>query len=151
MAIQTAARPACLCWQQQIPPETWPASHKEVRVVTTERPVPPGSSVLIVDPSADCREVLSTLLRRRGVQTWEADEASQALDVLREHRPDVVVVDLDSDAGEDIRRQRGSGEDSAYIFLGRVCPSERDASGHVISKPYHYAPLIRTIERLLRR
>ena len=121
--------------------------------MTTERPVPPGSSVLIVDPSADCREVLSTLLRKRGVRTWDTAEASDALDVLREHRPGVVVVDLDSEAGEDMRRKchEGGNDESAYIFLGRVRRSERDATGHVISKPYHYAPLIRTIERLLRR
>jgi CheY-like chemotaxis protein len=111
---------------------------------------------LIIDPSAECREVLSTLLQRRGVQTWEAAQARQALDVLDQHRPDVVVLDLDSDAADDAQlRDRCSGRGARganYVLLGRTRASEQTAAaGHVISKPYHYAPLIRTIEALLGR
>jgi two-component system OmpR family response regulator len=111
---------------------------------------------LIIDPSAECREVLSTLLQRRGVQTWVAAQARQALDVLDRHRPDVVVLDLDSDAADDSQlRDRCTGheaEGANYVLLGRARTGMQSrAAGHVIPKPYHYAPLIRTIEALLGR
>lgn len=115
-----------------------------------------SSSVLIIDPSAECREVLSTLLQRRGVHTWEAARARQALDLLDRHRPDVVVLDLESDAAADAQiRDRYNGYEaggSNYVLLGRARLGEQNSvTGHMISKPYHYAPLIRTIEALLGR
>jgi CheY-like chemotaxis protein len=117
----------------------------------------PQSSVLIVDESADCREVLSTLLRLRGVHTFEAAGARQGLDMLRRHQPSVVVLDLESDEADDetIRRQiddQSRESQAAVIFLGVTSrPPDEPAEGHVIRKPYHYAPLIRTIEGLLER
>ena len=113
--------------------------------------------VLIVDPSEDCREVLRTLLAARGVATIETCEARQGLTLLNRHRPSVVVLDLDAEAADDalVHEQytTGSAEaDSALVVIGRArhtfsgLPDER-----LISKPYHFAPLIRTIEQLLVR
>ena len=117
----------------------------------------PGSSVLIVDPSADCREVLSTLLQRRGVRTWEAAQAREGLDLMRLHHPDVVVLDVDGEIADDDQLcreydQQSQQERASIIFLGVRRRSPRQtASGHGIAKPYHFAPLLRTIERLLGR
>ena len=48
-------------------------------------------TVLIVDPSADNREVLRTALARRGLTIFEAEAADRGLELAREHRPDVIV------------------------------------------------------------
>ena len=115
----------------------------------------PGSSVLIVDPSADCREVLSTLLQRRGVRTWETAQAREGLDLMRLHHPDVVVLDVDGEIADDdrLRReydQQSQRERTSMVFLGATRRSAgQAASGHGIAKPYHFAPLLRTIEQLL--
>jgi len=112
---------------------------------------------LIVDESSDCREVLRTLLERRGVTTMEASEARQGLDLMRRHCPDVVVLDMDSQAADDdvVRREYDShsrDQDGAVVYLGVMRRRDRQSSsGRVISKPYHYASLIRTIEQLLGR
>ena len=37
------------------------------------------SSVLVVDPSAENREVLRTVLHQRGLRIFEADEATSGL------------------------------------------------------------------------
>ena len=41
-------------------------------------------SVLIVDRSAESREVLRTLLERRGIRTLETNEAREGLQILRD-------------------------------------------------------------------
>ncbi len=110
--------------------------------------------VLIVDKSAETREVLKTALQSRGMATMEAHEARQGLDLLRRFHPDVVVLDLETEAADDeILRDEIDCEvqrhHSRLIVLGRA---RRYAAslpvGQVVAKPYHYAPLIRTIERL---
>jgi CheY-like chemotaxis protein len=113
-------------------------------------------SVLVVDESADCREVLCTLLQRRGVRTLEASGARQGLDLMRRHNPDVVVLDMDTEAADDASVRQAYDdqsrlEDSAMVLLGVVHRDDVDRVGHGVRKPYHYAPLIRTIEQLLGR
>ena len=113
--------------------------------------------VLIVDRSEDCREVLRTLLAARGIATIETCEARQGLALLNRHRPSVVVLDLDAEAADDeLVRQQFADEsqenDSVLVVLGRVRRTfPALPNGRVISKPYHFAPLIRTIEQLLVR
>jgi DNA-binding NarL/FixJ family response regulator len=110
-------------------------------------------SVLIVDASAENREVLRTVLGRRGLTVLEAEEADQGLELARQHHPDVIVLDVEekqlehSPAG----RRFASEADacgSRLIVLGKIRRGPVFTGGHVISKPYHFAPLIHTIEQL---
>lgn len=116
-------------------------------------------SVLIVDSSADNREVLRTVLARRGMQILEADAADTGLKLAHKHHPDVVVLDLEAEQADAsaIREQfveEARGRQKNVIVLGKIRRGTAfpdDAvftGGHVISKPYHFAPLIHTIERL---
>jgi CheY-like chemotaxis protein len=110
-------------------------------------------SVLIVDASADNREVLRTVLARRGLQILEADAADKGLELARKHQPDVIVLDLEPEraGAEEIRRQfstTATRQTSRLIVLGKLRRGPVFTGGHVISKPYHFAPLIHTIERL---
>ena len=54
-------------------------------------------SVLIVDRSEETREVLQTVLERRGVRTLAAGRAEMGLELARRHHPDLVVLDLEID------------------------------------------------------
>jgi DNA-binding NtrC family response regulator len=110
-------------------------------------------SVLIVDSSAENREVLRTVLQRRGLTIFEADAAEAGLELTRAHHPDVIVLDAEGAAEERDEIQgrfaaESAGHDSQLIVLGKIRRPPTFAGGHVIAKPYHYAPLIRTIERL---
>lgn len=111
--------------------------------------------VLIVDESEESREVLHTVLSRRGLTTYTACEAAQGLDLAQQYQPDLVVLDLDIDdssvealskplAGAD------TGEPAHIILLGGARRhSSRFPDGEFFAKPYHYGPLIRRIEELL--
>ncbi len=110
-------------------------------------------SVLIVDSSSENREVLRTVLGRRGLTVFEAEAASEGLQLAREHHPDVIVLDLEekrqnqSSAGQQFAAE-ADASGSRLIVLGKIRRGPVFTGGHVISKPYHFAPLIHTIEQL---
>ncbi|MEX2173606.1 MAG: response regulator [Pirellulaceae bacterium] len=110
--------------------------------------------VLIVEPSAEEREVLRTSLERRGMRIWEAAEAKAGLELARLHEPDVIVLDLETQHAEDEQVQFEYGSQAvadarpALIILGRACRTIALPKDQVIAKPYHYGPLIHKIEQL---
>ena len=114
----------------------------------------PQRQVLIVDGSEDTREVLSTALRLRGVQTLEAAGARQGVALARQHHPEVIVLDVETDAGDDEEvwheYQAQAESHSRLVVLGRALNYQpRVPRDRIVAKPYHFAPLIRTIEQLL--
>ena len=136
-----------------------PDMHKEVPLPATDliADCDPANQrrVLIVDESTESREVLRTVLERRGLQILEARGARQGLELARSHHPEVIVLDLDTDAAEDTDIQAGFNSESrthhsSLLVLGKArqygtpLPDDR-----VLTKPYHYAPLVRKIEQLI--
>jgi CheY-like chemotaxis protein len=116
-------------------------------------PPMPIPSVLIVDSSDDNREVLRTVLSRRGMRTIEADQAEQGLQLARIHRPDVIVLDVDEEqfGGQQISDQfaEEAGDDcSQLIVVGRFNREKASRGSRMVSKPYHFGSLIHTIEQL---
>ncbi|HEX3658257.1 MAG TPA: hypothetical protein VHV55_20885 [Pirellulales bacterium] len=114
----------------------------------------PRRSVLVVDPTAETREVLRTALEERGLRTIGASRAEQALALAREEAPDLIVLDLESDAspnehwaGEFARQSQL--EDTPLVLLGNARRRQSVAGEQFVAKPYHYGPLIRKIEALL--
>ena len=110
-------------------------------------------SVLIVDDSRESRGVLRSVLESRGMRILEADGEATALEVVRKHHPAVTVVDVDvtNNRGQVSRLQElNDCESTSLVVLGTTrqfglsVPEER-----ILSKPYHYGPLVRTIEQLL--
>ena len=111
--------------------------------------------ILIVDSSAESRDVLRTVLERMGAETIEARQVSRAIGLAHQSRPDVIVLDAEGDnapsseaVGELCRT--ASHSSTPIVVLGTQKRCERPlATGHFISKPYQYATLIRRIEELL--
>jgi CheY-like chemotaxis protein len=111
--------------------------------------------VLIVDRSAESRDVLASLLARRGAEVLEARETAAAAAMAAARAPHVIVVDGDAPAPE---QQGGDLElaavaarnDVPIVVVGTI---RRRASPlpveQFVAKPYHYAALIRKIEELL--
>jgi CheY-like chemotaxis protein len=123
-------------------------------------------SVLIVDQLEETREVLQTALERRGVRTLATGRARKALELARQHQPDLVVLDLEvddmpadgfvacsagvspvqSDASETPAPQTGP----QFILLGSLRRQGSQLPGsEFVAKPYHYGRLLRRIEELL--
>lgn len=112
--------------------------------------------VLLVDKSDDSRDVIRTVLERRGVEIYEAPSARTGLELLREHRPDVVVLDLEADAAEDAQVRAAYDSELAsnsaeMVILGNLRQDQLPTGKHVVRKPYHYGPLIQKIEQLVQQ
>ena len=54
-----------------------------------------GVRVLAVDDETDARELLTTILIKFGAEVKEAESATEALSILRDWRPDVLISDLE--------------------------------------------------------
>jgi len=111
-------------------------------------------NVLIVDPSDETRVVLQTALERRGMQTMAASHAKQGLALARQHHPDLIVLDLEIDpSGPDEVAapfaEQSRIDHAALVLLGSVRRRQPLSPGEYVTKPYHYAPLIRKIEEIL--
>ena len=111
-------------------------------------------SVLIVDQSDECREVLRTVLEHRGLRILEADAAETGLELARRHRPDLIVLDMELDASSptSVTGEFASpcgAKPTPLVVLGSVRRADRPSAGEFVAKPYQYAPLIRRIEQLL--
>ncbi len=113
----------------------------------------PRRSVLIVDPLEETREVLRTALEPRGVRILATSQARQGLALAREHHPDQIVLDLECErepVADGVSAVESLTREAPLLVLGsaRRRPANLPA-GQFVSKPYHYAPLIRKIEELL--
>lgn len=110
--------------------------------------------VLIVDRSSETREVLRTALETRGAQIWEATRADTALELVRKHQPDVIVLDWEIAQAASAAERAQLGEQHAsvapIVLLGTARRLKHDfPSGQFVAKPFDYASLILKIERLL--
>lgn len=110
-------------------------------------------SVLLVESEAETREVLSTILQLRGMRIFQAEEPHAGLQLAREERPDVIVLDFDQHAMDDGLQNEFAAETrhphSGLIVLSTTPPTRQVTKDRFIAKPFHYGPLVQTIERLV--
>lgn len=113
-------------------------------------------SVLIVDPCDESREILRTALERKGLRIHATGVREQGIALARQYRPRLIVLDLEvaKDASEGLRdpTSEPSAQTPPSIVVLGTCRRTRQTmpSGEFVSKPYHYGPLVRRIEELLK-
>jgi DNA-binding response OmpR family regulator len=114
-----------------------------------------STQVLIVDESDESRDILRTLLARGGTDTLEATRPDQAAELIDRHRPHLILFDADCDHSScggptESLKAAANRNHTPIVFLGTVGNRQKKAtSTQIISKPYHYGPLIRKIDDLL--
>lgn len=122
--------------------------------------IPEMKQILIVEDKPTSRELLRTVLEQQGYEVVEAEDGEQALLRIREHVPDLVLMDLQMPAknGYDVLRELRT--DSRFDKLpviavtANAMPEDRDkvmAAGFTgyISKPVALARLREEVKRLL--
>jgi len=111
--------------------------------------------ILIVDASSESREILRLLLERKGLEAFEASGPDRASQLVHQRQPNLIVYDVESERCPSSQacldlEQTATRSNIPIVVLGTVKRSMGPiTTGQFVSKPYHYAPLIRRIEELL--
>ncbi|MFF4276988.1 response regulator transcription factor [Streptomyces sp. NPDC001536] len=121
--------------------------------------------LLLVEDEPTLRELLSTSLQLAGFEVMSVEAGGQALEAVRDKRPDLIVLDVmlpDFDGFEVARRLRehpsgsGSGHPPILFLTARDAAEDRisglRAGGDdYVTKPFNLEELILRIQAVLRR
>ena len=123
---------------------------------------PDGSPirVVVVDDEEPLSDLLTMALRYEGWEVHTAGTGQSALKAIREHRPDLVVLDVmlpDLDGLTVLQRLRADGNDVPVLFLtAKDEVADRVAGLTVggddyVTKPFSLEELVARLRALLRR
>jgi DNA-binding response OmpR family regulator len=117
--------------------------------------LPAKARVLIVDASRESRSILKAILDRQGTEILESPKIPSARALAESEQPDLIVCDADCDSSPTQEATRALARQASLnaipiVVLGTLRRHFGDFStGDLVSKPYHYAALLRRIEHLL--
>jgi len=117
-------------------------------------------TILVVEDYDDVRRMLKVLLESEEFRVLEAASGAEALDVIRHHRPDVILMDLalpGFDGFETIRRIRtidGFQNTPIVVLTAYTGPSTyenalRAGSNYFMGKPIDFDELAALLEEIL--
>jgi CheY-like chemotaxis protein len=71
-------------------------------------------TILVVDDEPDIRDFITTLLEDNGYATMSADDGGQGIDKVKEHRPDLVTLDITMPEKSGVRFYRDMKESDEW-------------------------------------
>ena len=116
--------------------------------------------IMIVDDEAGVRELLRDTLKIAGFETVEADNGMSALTVLRSHKPELIIIDINMplmDGFELVERLRGTGDLVPVLMLTArndqqdISRGLRIGADDYVVKPFGLEELILRVKAILRR
>jgi CheY-like chemotaxis protein len=120
-----------------------------------------GESILVVDDVKEQRDIACRMLEKLGYQVSSVSSGEEALAYLRDHRPDLLVLDMIMDPGIDgldtykkvLEIQPGQKAiiASGFSETERVREAQRLGAGAYIKKPYLLEALGTTIRKELEK
>jgi len=157
--------------QTELSEAGFPNTSEDLSVVTDLPEAPPSSSrplpdpnartILVVDDEVDIRKMLSRLLADRGFHVFEADRGLQALRLVKEKVPDIIILDamLPEVHGFEIaRRIKGSQRYGhipiimiSAVYRGWRYAEDLKSSYGVdayIEKPFRIAEILKAIDEV---
>jgi chemosensory pili system protein ChpA (sensor histidine kinase/response regulator) len=119
-------------------------------------------SVLVVDDSVTVRKVTSRLLERQGMDVLVAKDGVEAVALLQEQRPDVMLLDIEMPRMDGFEVARQVRHDERLENLPIVMVSSRTGDKHkehasqlgvdrFLGKPFQENELLATIDELVTR
>ena len=128
--------------------------------MTQTQSTPPEARLLVVDDEPNIVELLAASLRFSGFEVRTAPDGRTALDVARDWRPDLVVLDVmmpGMDGFEVVRRLRSEGRLCPVLFLTARDGAEAKVQGltlggdDYVTKPFSLEEVVARIRAVLRR
>ena len=133
---------------------------QQVAILDSAVPLSKGVSVMVVDDSITVRKVTSRLLERHNMQVLTAKDGVDAVTLLQEHHPDVMLLDIEMprmDGYELARHMRSTPELSnipIIMITSRTGDKHRNRAVELgvkryLGKPYQEAELLENIYTVL--
>ena len=97
--------------------------------------------VLIVDDQFGIRLLLNEVLQKEGYQIFQAANGLQALDIVRKHSPDLVLLDMKiprMDGLEILKRMKGIDPDIRVIIMTAYGESDKIEAANKLGALAHY-------------
>jgi len=119
-----------------------------------------GPRILVVDDEPSIVDAVATALRYEGYDVDEATAGREAIRLVTEREPDLIVLDWmlpDIDGIEVGRRLRERGFKSAILFLTAKDATEnkvealRAGGDDYVTKPFSLAEIVARVQAILRR
>lgn len=121
---------------------------------------PDTKSILVVEDSKTSRKVIGMVLKREGLQILEATTGEEALELARDHRPNLVLLDLmlPDMSGYDVLPKMRENEHMKNVpvimLTGRRNPEDKAKSlmlgtSEYLTKPFNPQKLTSVIKRYL--
>ncbi|MEO8422379.1 MAG: response regulator [Actinomycetota bacterium] len=118
------------------------------------------ASILIVEDHPTMRDAMRLVLEEDGHQVEEASDGEAGIQMVRDHAPDVVLLDLNipvvpgAEVLETLKADPATAEVLVVVVTatgeeGRLKALSQGADGY-ITKPFSPLALLRTVERVLR-
>ena len=113
--------------------------------------------VLVVDDSVTVRKVASRLLERQGMEVLVAKDGVEAVALLQEQRPDMMILDIEMPRMDGFEVLRQVRHDDRLVSLPIVMVSSRTGDkreeyarqlgvNHFLGKPFQESELLATID-----
>jgi two-component system CheB/CheR fusion protein len=140
-------------------PVTTKVPHTDVAAAAPQRSRSlrrPGTKVVVVEDSADSRDLLCEVLAQHGLECATAESGRAALDLIDRVRPEIVILDVglpEMDGFEVARRLRGNPEHAGVFLIGltgygqasdRTAGREAGFDEHLV-KPVNVEELLRLL------
>jgi len=134
--------------------------HPAASAALPAMPRPAGPMALVVDDSITMRRVTQRLLERNGFRVFTARDGLDAIGVLQDHRPDIILLDVEMprmDGYEFARHVRSTPELAGVpivMVTSRVSDKHRARAIEVgvndyLGKPYRERELLAAVNALL--
>lgn len=116
--------------------------------------------VLVVDDSVTVRKVTSRLLSRQGYEVTSARDGVEAMTLLSEHKPDIMLLDIEMPRMDGFEVASAVRNDPEHQDLPIIMITSRTGEKHrnrafslgvneYIGKPFQEGPLLEAIEKLI--
>jgi len=119
-----------------------------------------GTTILVVDDSASVRKMVQFTLEAKGMQVRVADDGLEALEVLRHHTIDAIILDINMPKMNGLELLQKVKSDGAYATIPVIMlttegqDEDKDkavalgASAYVV-KPFKPSQLLKLLEEVL--
>jgi chemosensory pili system protein ChpA (sensor histidine kinase/response regulator) len=125
-------------------------------------PLPDTSLALVVDDSITMRRVTQRLLERHGMRVVTAKDGIEAIGVLREHTPDIILLDVEMprmdgyDFASHVRNDPETAGVPIIMITSRVSDKHKARAielgvNDYLGKPYQETNLMAAVNDLLNR